>query len=332
MQLYRIPALYCPFTPTIHPLHHEIEEHTNQWILDFQLIDTYETFIKYKKSRFPAFIARSFPNADYIAICAWSDLNALLFIVDDQIDAQDILTDKESFLQVERNFLEILEYNKRCSIGADGPVLTALSDFWNRMLLYSSTAWQHKFIQGIKDMFAGGMWQFEHVMKGRRPDFDEYMQVRQYFGAAHLSTDVLEVTGKILLEEAVYADPAVHKLTEICRNTICFSNDLFSLGKELEESQNGGEFNLVTILKHKHNLTMEDAIKATAAFHDSLVKDFVELSKNIYIFDNSTNEMLHKYIQALGCLMAANIEWSTKETNRYPHIYGGLAGNPASDN
>lgn len=321
MYLYTIPALFCPFSTYIHPLVNEIEDHTNQWILDYRLIETYETFTKYKDYRFAKFIARSFPFGDYADICAWSDFNTLLFIIDDKFDDQEMIKDKRAFLSFERDFVEVLVQNKKCTIEKDGPILSALSDIWQRLLLRTSEAWRQKFIKCVKDMFSGLGWQFELVMDNRQPELSDYIGIRQYLGAAHMSTDSLELTGKILLPENVYDNPVVHRLTETCRNTICFANDLFSLAKETEESQNGGEFNLVTILKRKNNLTIEEAIKAAADFHDNLVREFIDLSGRAYIYDASTNEMLAKYIQALGCLMIANIVWSTTETTRYPHIY-----------
>jgi len=322
MPLYTIPGLYCPFPPVIHPLVNEIEDHTNQWVTDFDLIDSHEMFIKFKESCFGHFIARSFPQADFIPISAWSDLNALLFIVDDQIDAEDIIKDKKSFYKLKSDFLEVLETNRRCYIGRDGSVLAALSDFWLRIIQFSERRWQRKFIKGVEDMFDGGYWQFEHLLTGKQPELSEYMKVRQYFGAAHLSTDALEGIAKIHLPEMVYDDPLVQHLTEICRNTICFSNDLFSFGKEVQEQNNGAEFNLVMILKRKFNLSIEQAIKEAARIHDDLVREFIQLSPlACKKYDSDITAALKIYIDALGKLMRGNIEWSTRETKRYPHIY-----------
>jgi len=321
MSLYSIPGLYSPFPVVIHPLVNEIEDHTNQWVIDFNLIDSHETFEKFRDSRFGHFIARSFPNADFVSISAWSDLNALLFIVDDQIDAQNIITDDRSFFRLKDSFLEVLETKRKCSISDDGPVLAALSDFWSRIIRYSDTSWQGKFIKGVKDMFDGGYWQFQHLVSGKKPQFDEYIKVRQYFGAAHLSTDALQGIAKIYLPEELYSDSQICRLTELCRNTICFSNDLFSFGKEVEEQNNGAEFNLVMIIKRKYDVSLEEAIIKAAEYHDSLVMEFLELSESAYRYDPETNANLAVYIDALGKLMRGNIEWSTKETKRYPHIY-----------
>jgi hypothetical protein len=322
MQLYTIPALYCPFPTYIHPLVHEIEEQTNQWILDHHLLDSYETYCKYKDYQFATFIARSFPFGDYIDICIWSNFNTLLFIVDDKFDDEETINDHETFHAFKSTFMEVIEKNIKCTIKNDGPILAALSNIWSRLLLRSSAAWQQKFIKCVIDMFSGLGWQFDLIRNNKLPDLKKYMEIRQYLGAAHMSTESLEITGKISLPEYVYKNPKVQKLTEISRNTICFANDLFSLAKESEESQNGGEFNLVTILKHKYNLNIEEAIKGAAEIHDALVKEFLEISKHIYIYDIDINNMLLKYVQALECQMIANIVWSTKETTRYPHIYG----------
>lgn len=321
MYLHKIPILYCPFDSAIHPMIDQIEEHTNQWVLDFQLIQSYESLEHYRKQRFAAWVARSYPYGTYQDLCAWCDLITLLFVFDDQIDEGGTIKDEESLLSLERRFLEVLEQNKKCEIGPDGPILAALSDFWQRMLLRSKKTWQRRMIRGIKDMFAGGMWQFRHIVGNKRPEFNEYMVMRQFLGAANLATDSLEVTGQIELQEEVYQNPAIERLTEICRNTICFANDLFSLSKEIANS-NGADFNLVTIVKNKFQLTIEQAIKRTATIHDGLVEEFIDISKKAFVYNDTVNAMLAKYLHALRYLMKGNIDWSTMDTTRYPHIYG----------
>lgn len=319
--LYNIPNLYCPFPIAIHPLVNQIEEHTNQWVLDFDLLDDLEAVAKFRSSMFGHFIGRSFPGADFIKISAWSDLNALLFILDDQIDAQDIIKDKESFFALMNRFIGVLQKQERCTIEEDGNVLAALSDFWLRIIAVTQEGWQRKFIKSIEDMFNGGYWQFEHLLMGKKPQLEEYMKVRQYFGAAHLSTDALEGIADIYLPQYVYEDPIVHRLTELARNTICFSNDLFSFGKEQQEINNGAVFNLVMIVKEKYGLTLDQAIRKAANIHDEQIMEFIGLSQCVYKYDDHINATLKTYIDALGVLQRGNIEWSTRETARYPHIY-----------
>jgi hypothetical protein len=322
MKLYTIPALYCPFVSRIHPEVNALEEHTLQWILDFKLVESLQTFKRYQQNRFPLFIARTFPDSDFINLCAWCDLNTLLFIVDDSFDENDVIKDKSSFDEFRRAFMGVLTDNDSWSV-EENPVLAALSDLWGRLIMRSTPAWQAKFIGCINQMFDGLYWQFKNVLLGMLPTFDDYIRIRQYLGASHLSTDSLEVTGRIVLTEEVYGDPAVGRLTELSRNCVCFANDLFSLGKESEESQNAGEYNLVGVMRRKYNLSIPEAIRATAVYHDNLVREFIALSKAATHFDAATNQMVEKYIRALEVQMIANIEWSTRETDRYPHRYEG---------
>lgn len=321
MHLYPIPALHCPFPGAIHPMYEAIEEHTYQWILEFQLTPNYEVFSRYRAYRFPLFIARSFPKGDYTDVCNWCDFHTLLFIVDDVFSEADVIKRRESYTAFESEFIEILEHNKRCRIRRDGPLLAALSDFWRRMSGCTSKSWQSRFISGIKLMFRSLAWQFRHIISGVRPDPDEYMHMRQYLGATHLSTDCLEVTGKIFLGENIYEHPFVKKLTGISRNILSVSSDLFALSKDLSRTDRTREYNLVIILRDKYGISVEEAIHKTAAIHDELVNEFIDLAQRVFIFDDLTNHMLKKYIEALGYQMKGNVDWSTRETTRYPHIY-----------
>ena len=323
MKLYRIPRLYCPFPSVIHPHAQAIQEHTDRWVLDLGLITSLEQLQKYKTQRFGAMIARSYPYGRYVDLAAWCDLNTLLFLVDDELDESNLIRDQASFALFEQNFYEVLEEDRRCTVKNDGPVLAALYDFWMRMQLRSTDRWKRKFIRGIRDMFRGGLWQFKHILKNQFPDLREYIDIRQYLGAANLATESLEVMGQVDLPEEVYQAPDVHRLTEIARNAVCFANDLFSLGKEIAGGNGiAAEFNLVSILRHKDQLSFEDAIREVAAIHDRGVREFIRISKTARVYDPRTNDQLKKYISCLQHFMKGNIEWSTRETSRYPHIYG----------
>jgi len=320
MNLYPIPALFCPFPGAIHPRHEEIEAHTHQWILEYQLTPNFDDYCRYRAYRYPLFIARSFPKGDYTDICNWCDFLTLLFIVDDIFSEADIVKRKDAYVTFESQFMEILEQDKKHRLKKDGPLVAALCDFWRRMTIHTSKNWQCKFISGVKIMFHGLAWQFRHMISGIQPDFEEYMGIRQYLGATHLSTDCLEVTGKIFLGDNIYEHPFVKKLTETSRHIMSVSNDLYSLSKDLSQTDKG-EFNMVIILKNKYQVSMEEAIHKTATIHDDLVREFIDLTRRIFIFDGPTNHMLKKYIEALGYQMKGHVDWSTRETTRYPHIY-----------
>ncbi len=86
------------------------------------------------------------------------------------------------------------------------PMLNAMGNIWERMVARSGKIYQDRMIRGFKDMFRGGMWQYELVKKGIHPGLEEYYEVRQYLGAANLATDSLELTGQVNLPEEIYQD------------------------------------------------------------------------------------------------------------------------------
>ncbi|QJB34898.1 hypothetical protein HF324_27640 [Chitinophaga oryzae] len=322
MQLYHIPKLYYPFPSyTDVQLEKKVESHTLHWLRRFELLNEDQVQF-YADQRFSAMIVRSYPFADFEKLCIWCDLNTLLFIVDDRLDEDFVIQDRASltaytdtFLQVLHDGIESIPINKQSS------ELTALDDFWKRAKNISPSAWQDVFIQNIKDMFAGGSWQLEHILENKKPKLKDYKEFRQYLGAAHLATDSLPFMSDIDLPYTIYSAPDVKLLTEQARNIVCYSNDLFSLAKEVEQSEGGAEFNLVSVISNEENCSLQEAILRAVTLHDETVRDFIKTEKRIYTFDSQTNESLKKYARSLEFFIKGNEDWSTKETTRYPHVY-----------
>ncbi|SFD02387.1 Terpene synthase family, metal binding domain [Chitinophaga sp. CF118] len=316
-----IPRLYCPFPSRINPLVHVADEHTTQWVRQFQLVPSHEILEFYQQQKFAWMVARMFPNADQDALCAFCDLNTYLFFLDDLFDhpgAQSEFNGKDKFRYFVKRLVDILRNNEEPSLEKDGAMFAALGDLWQRLKKMSDTSWQQQFIDGIIAIFEAAVWQFENERQQVLPSLTDYMQKRQYLGAANVATDTIPVAERIALPGYVYHHQLVHRLTELCRNTVCWANDLFSFSKEIEHLD---KYNMVAILQRENNLSLDDAIMATVRIHDEQVEEFIALSKKAAIFDEAENTALSNYINALAALMRGNIDWSVNETSRYSFIY-----------
>ena len=320
MQLV-IPRLYCPFPSKINPLVHLADQHTAEWVQQFRLVPSEEVLDFYQQQKFAWMVARMFPNADEDALCTFCDLNTFLFFLDDQFDhpdAQSGFNGKDKFRHFVKRLVNILQHNEKTTLEKDGPVFAALGDLWRRLKRMSDASWQQQFINGIIAIFEAAVWQFENERRQILPGLTDYMNNRQYLGAANVATDTIPVAERIELPGYVYDHRIVHRLTELCRNTVCWANDLFSFSKEMEHLD---QYNLVAILKREHNLSLDDAITATVQIHDEQVREFISLSGEAAIFEEAENEALSHYVNALGAIMKGNIDWSVKETSRYSFIY-----------
>jgi hypothetical protein len=321
MQQVTIPGLYCPFPSKINPLVEEADQHTAYWVKQFDLVASDDVLHAYRREKFAWMVSRMFPHANADALFAFCDLNTFLFFLDDLFDHQGMeagFKNETKFKQFVHKLTGILRYNQKTTLSKDGPIFAAFGELWQRLKEIGSSSWQKQFISSIDAIFDAAIWQFENECRNILPSLSDYMLKRQYLGAANVATDTIPIAGNINLPDHVYNNKVVHRLTELCRNTVCWSNDLFSFSKEMSHQD---QYNLVAILKRERDLSLEEAITATIHIHDEQVREFLVLANVATMFSDSENEQLLQYIDALATLMRGNIDWSFQETSRYQFIY-----------
>lgn len=318
-----VPALYCPFPSAINRHVSDAEAHTMFWLQRFRLVQSQPKLEDYRQQGFAYMVARMFPTASRNMLFAFTDLNTLLFLVDDQFDHQEGITGSipsvEDLYAFIRGFIAVLETDRLITHDSDGPVYAALADFWRRVKAKSTSAWQEQFIEGMRQIFKAAIWQYENTKAGKALTEEDYIGRRQYLGAANVATDTITLAENIFLPEEVFHSPIVQQLTTLCRNTVCWANDLFSLSKEMSHED---EYNMVSILQKTRNISLEQAIHETALIHDSEVREFISLAGRVYLRDDMNNRNLRRYIRSLAAIMRGNIDWSRQETTRYRFEYG----------
>lgn len=313
--------LYCPFPSRINSHVIAADDHTVRWIRRFRLLQSEEQIRLYRDQGYAYMVARMFPNADLETLCAYSDLNTLLFLVDDFLDQNDAMVsgghDSGSVEKFSQIFVAILN-DPAVGHGSHEPVFAALADLWERILKLGTPQWIEKYKKSLWRIFHAALWQHKNIEAGIWPALEDYMSRRQYIGAANVATDCIEMIDRITLPETAWQHPVLVELTEICRNTVCWANDLFSLAKEREM----GEYhNLVTILAHEKRLSMPRAIARTIGIHDQQVRRFIRLTATLPDFEEKTNLEIIRYVEGLRAIMRANIDWSNHETSRYRFQY-----------
>ena len=317
MQKVILPRpLFCPFQPAINTHVKEAEVRSCEFLRKFNLVDSEAKVEYYRRQGFAYMVARMFPEAVPETLFAFTDLNTFLFLMDDGLDHSDKsgLQNYSKLEQYVTAFQDILLIN---TPDTKVPEFLALFDIWERIKKVSDHNWQNQFRRSIKKILNAALWQKRNAVMGISPDFDEYINVRQYLGAANIATDTIIVTGKISLHPNILINPVVRQLTILARNTVCWANDLFSLSKEV---RHGDEYNLVLILEKKEELNREDAIQRVIGIHDRDVLKFIQLANNLPDVGVQTGEV-KKYVRGLTHIMRANIDWSYNESDRYNFEY-----------
>ncbi|HVI47513.1 MAG TPA: hypothetical protein VM802_21755 [Chitinophaga sp.] len=312
-----LPALQCPIAPAIHPLVALAENHTDKWLRRFNLLREHEYEI-YRRQGFAYMVARMFPTARTDILFAITDINTLLFLLDDQIDHQQDLNtgigEKNNLKHFVGNFLTVLTEHRSWE-NQHHPALAALAEFWERMCNITSIDWQHRFVASIQDTFNAALWQLNNISNHRIPPIEEYVRYRNYLGAANIATDTIyAVTG--LQEDWGKLNTVIDGLTLQCRNIVCWANDLYSLSKEIEQKD---IYNLVSLIQYHGQVDQEEAISRAMNKHNNDMDIFIKESE-LLLKKNHSND-LFTYVTSLMHIIRGNVDWSEKETTRYKFSY-----------
>jgi 5-epi-alpha-selinene synthase len=139
------------------------------------------------------------------------------------------------------------------------------------------------------------------------------MKIRSFTIAAYPYMDLILMTDQIILPPEVFKHPIVKRLELATANIIAWSNDLFSLNKEMKA---GNNFNLVTVLQQEYQISLQEAFDHAADLHNTEVQLFIDLSAQLPSFGTEIDANLERYLLGLRFWIRANLDWSA-ETRRY---------------
>ena len=314
MQNVHVPGLYCPEETRISPFIDRAEKETYEWVKRFQLADE-AALERYKTEKFVHMTARFYPWISPGRLGILSQLFTLLFIADDGLDHAECFKNADYLKAFAGKFMAVPTKGQHFSLEDGEPILAAWTELWGRIKLNSTSQWQHQFIASLTEMYRAAFWENANQSKGQQINLQEYLQLRQYLGAANIATDCIEFAyPNLQLSQQMKEDSLIKRMTELSRNTVCWANDLFSLGKEFEH---GGAHNLVLLIQNKEGISLEAAIDRAGEIHDSEVQLFYSLWQEAVQREDMDNHTTNVYIEALACFMKGNIDWSVMDTYRY---------------
>jgi hypothetical protein len=316
-----IPLLYCPFSPAINPLAEEAARHTDAWVSAFDL-HTGAAYSRYRENNFARLTARFYPGAGAEQLKIANDFIVLLFALDDLLDYQHerlpLIQKQEHLHTFIDHFTAVIHHRPVAISKAEAPVLAAWADLWPRIVSISPDNRANGFAHHMTALLEAALWESGN-MRTRLPTVAQYMEKRPYLAGAHISTGIIPVIEDISLPDEVLQHPVVAELEQLSRSLVCWSNDLFSFGKEQEH---GDDHNLVNLLQHERRLSQEEAVLCAAAIHNTDMRRFVTLSGRLPVYDETTNRALARYVEALRRHIRGNVDWSEKDSGRYSFVYG----------
>ena len=316
--------LFCPLPSTMHPEVAKAQTHTEEWARHMGLIVDKSGMKRIEGGKFASLIARAYPTAPYDILTLICDWTTWLFLLDDICDEGVAGTQPTQLSAVFAKVKTIL--TQPCThITDEWQFAAGLADLWQRTRTYAQPEWTERFISQIETFARACVWESRNRQYGHSPDYAEYIAMRRVTQGLYIYLMFTELAGGYVLSETHLADSTLVRLTDLAGNVLGATNDILSLGKELET---GDPHNLVLVLQHAHNQSLNDAIAQAIAFHDASMRSFIHLAHETERDLTHRDDLTCHYIAGMRSLIRGNLDWSVA-TRRYRVPLALLTARPA---
>jgi 5-epi-alpha-selinene synthase len=304
MQQLLSPALYCPFPSQINKHIDVLEEYALEWVLRFNLLEDESTYKRFCKSKFFFLAASAYPYSNLEELKIAHDWLSWVFIWDDQCDLSELKKQPEILNKFHQRYLEILngaELNSQ-----DTLFCRALIDLRERTLERASIKWFKYFISYLEDYFCGCVQEASNRAKGIVPDVDTYIKIRRSSVGVYAVLALSEFCNQFMMPDVLRNHYLVKKLELITTDIISWSNDIFSLSREIAS---GDVHNLIFVLHYHKQISLEEATKQVAQIHDAEVRSLLSLESFLPSFGEGLDVDVTKYILGMHSWISGNLDW-----------------------
>lgn len=309
----KFPALYCPFPSAINQYAEAAGKHSLKWARSFNLVIDESAYQSLRATKFHVLAARCYPNACLEALEVVCDYLVWIFIADDQFEEAGPRKQTELLQELHARLLDILKGAELTDF--DTSVQIALRDIRLRLqqLPHATSELMLRFVENMTAYFEGVLCEVLNHLQGSVPDLATYMKLRSFTSAVFIYCDLIQIVDRIALPPEVIEHPTVKRLKLATNNVSTWANDIFSLQKEVGEGQT---HNLVVVLQHEYQISVQEAVERAAEIHDAEVRTFIELSAQLPSFGAQIDAELQRYISGLCSWMRGCLDWYL-ETGRY---------------
>ena len=316
MALMTVPALVFPQlrnpfpdeAPEIAP---ELCREGSAWLERFGLGPQDDASRSAFTANFAGLAARLHPRASREALRLTTDWYSLMFLHDDRCDSSGIGKDPARLKLLTDRLLKVFLGSP--AKPEDEPLARALADLRRRLLAYGGARWFQGLSEQVIVYFNALKWEAANRAEGTVPALSEYLQMRPVTAGLQIDEVFIEMMDGVRVSGTVLNHPAVQHLVTSANRAVCWSNDLLSLEKELQE---GDVHNLVVVLMQDRSLKMQLALKEAAHMYHQEVDQFLAGEAALPSFGAQEDAQLRQYVHLLKARIGGIMGWSQR-ANRY---------------
>lgn len=310
----KLPALYCPFPSAINQYASAAYQHNLDWLRFFNIVIDESTFPSCRALKATSdLVARTYPTISLEALEVITDLLVWYLIFDDQFEKAG--TSKQPEL-LEPEHARLVDVMKGAFLTDDDtPAALTLGDILQRLhqLPHGTSELVLRFTKNLEDFLQGVRWEALNHSQGITPDLTSYMKMRVFTSGVYPCFDLILIAEQISLPPEVISHPIVKRLDLAANHVISWVNDILSVKKEIRE---GNTHNLVLVLQHEYQLSLQEAVERAASLHNAEVQTFIELSAQLPSFGAEIDGELQRYLSGMRFWMRGCLDWSL-ESERY---------------
>ncbi|WP_437316626.1 terpene synthase family protein [Sorangium sp. So ce385] len=292
-----------PFPASRHPKVDVVERRTLQWVRRLRVATEGHALSRIKAASVAHLAAWVFPSAKLQTLQLASDFTAVLFLLDDAYDEGSLSADPGAVAKLNEKYLgELFGY---VDADMDDPITRGLLDIRDRIRRDHPHFFLNRWLSHFQYYYEANLWEANNRMQRRVPGIDEYIRMRRYSGAVYPYCDLLELLLEQPLPLEVVEHPTLQGVREICNDILCWTNDYFSLEKELKS---GEVHNLIVVLREIGGLTLQGAVAELKRMHDERIAEYQYL-KSRMLAACPTNG-IQQYLDATDAMIAGHQRWA----------------------
>lgn len=310
-----------PFECKINPHVDEMQKVTEQWIQEFKLTTDKESFKEISSKKYAHFMAKTYPTCDPARAQFMSDFVTWFFINDDGNEASKLANLKK----INDKTLRVLSSGNE---NLDTPFVIALNNLVKRLdqfvqekLANSIGEAKHegnkRFIKYFDKHLRATEWESKNREEHKNPDLVTFLKKRPHTGGAYVMFSLIEIAEKTNIPNRIFKK-YLKELSLAANNVIVFSNDIFSLPRELKDEKIKGNTinNLAFIFMEQFGFSLDAALKKTAEFHNIELEKFSDLKKALFNDSEAKNEIgehfedVKKFIAGLESWMIGHYSYA----------------------
>ncbi|MFF4230035.1 selina-4(15),7(11)-diene synthase [Streptomyces sp. NPDC001820] len=299
----RVPPIFSPIPPAIHPCHADIDVQTAAWAETFR-IGSDELRGRLVMQDIGTFSARILPEGSEEVVSLLSDFVLWLFGVDDGHCEEGELGHRPGDLAGLLHRLLRVAQNPEAPMLLDDPLAAGLRDLRLRVSRYGTPGQTARWVDALREYFFSVVWEAAHRSAGTVPDLNDYTLMRLYDGATSVVLPLLEMGHGYELQPHERDHTAVRAAAEMASFIITWDNDIFSYHKERNGS--GYYLNALRVLEEEHGLNPVQALETAISQRDRVMTLFMRLSAHL---QPTASPQLRRYLSSLACFIRGAQDW-----------------------